>query len=124
VIGAEHPRHAGVAGQLVALVDGRDIDCIPARQQRGHGETFARRDGAGQDLVTIKRQLLRLLAGDLRLGFAIEYLDLDFMAGDAAFSIGLRRRELDGSHRLGSEAGIGAGERGWHTDLQGLLGER
>ena len=95
MIGAEHPRYAGVAGELVALVDRRDIDGIPSLQHRAHRQALARCDRARQNLVAFQRQLLGLLAGDVRLGLGVERLDLDFAAGDATFGIGLGDSKFD-----------------------------
>ena len=120
-VDAEHPRHAGLAGQGVRLVDGYDIERVPAFQHRRHCQALSRCDGAGQDLVTLERQFFGLLAREFGFGLGVEHLDVDLAPHDPALRVGLRRRELDRPLRLVAQAGEGSRERSRHADLDRLL---
>ena len=124
IVGPIDPEHAGLAllaGDVVGLVDGRDVDRIPARQQRPDGQRLARGDRAGQDVEAGERELFALLTGKLGLGLGIEKAHLDLAAVDTAGGVCFRDRELDRPLRLVAELGVGAGQGGRHANSQRVL---
>src|SRR5208282_2079176 len=121
---AEYPRHAGITGQLIALVDRRDVERIPAPEQRSHCQGLAGRDCSRQNPVTLRGELLGLLARDLGLRLAVEDLDFDLAAIYAALRIHLFDGKLDGAQGFLAETGIGAGQRRRHADPERFLSKR
>ena len=122
-VAEDHPRGREVAEhELVALLgdrrSGGDIDDegnALLLGDLGDRAALAGIEGAHQKLRAVGDQLLGARARDLDVGLGVGVHDLEFGQADALED---RVRELDAAEAVLADAGLGAGARQQHADLE------